>query len=220
MSSRNKTRYYFHGDRHEEMTDRYLCKFRDLFIREDEFELINNRYRNHAKLYEDLTHEIPFCSQYFRRPRDPYNIIKETSCVVHSKLFKWISRQTLRNNPISGLASAIVRDLDFPRDAPAVSHIMPKLESCYMAPEELIKEFVDEYRRFSNGSSFGARKNIPDKIRFEVFKRYLYVCQICGSKDRLEIDHIVPVSKGGSDDPSNLQPLCYPCNRGKGGNLQ
>ncbi len=32
---------------------------------------------------------------------------------------------------------------------------------------------------------------------------------------KLEVDHIMPVSRGGSDDISNLQLLCFECNRGK-----
>jgi ATP adenylyltransferase len=50
-------------------------------------------------------------------------------------------------------------------------------------------------------------------------------CTLCGSRpDRnsdveLDIDHIVPVSKGGSDDESNLQVLCAKCNRAKGNSL-
>ena len=50
-------------------------------------------------------------------------------------------------------------------------------------------------------------------------ERDLFTCQICGSsaKDgvRLEVDHIVPVSKGGKTEMSNLQTLCERCNRGK-----
>ena len=42
-------------------------------------------------------------------------------------------------------------------------------------------------------------------------------CKACGRDDlRLEVDHIVPVVKGGSSDPSNLQLLCGPCNKSKG----
>ena len=39
------------------------------------------------------------------------------------------------------------------------------------------------------------------------------------SDDRLEVDHVVPVCKGGTNDPSNLVAACFRCNRGKAGLL-
>ena len=62
------------------------------------------------------------------------------------------------------------------------------------------------------------RQPIPRKLRHEVFKRDGYRCRECGSsKDEtsLEIDHIVPVAKGGTNDIYNLQTLCRECNRMK-----
>lgn len=56
------------------------------------------------------------------------------------------------------------------------------------------------------------------KTRFEVFKRDLFTCQYCGNKPPsviLEVDHIIPKSKGGSDDIDNLVCSCFDCNRGK-----
>lgn len=40
-------------------------------------------------------------------------------------------------------------------------------------------------------------------------------CAWCGSTDKLEVDHITPHSKGGSDELENLQCLCETCNRSK-----
>lgn len=42
-------------------------------------------------------------------------------------------------------------------------------------------------------------------------------CQMCGTEDRLTVDHIVPRVLGGDDNPSNLQVLCSSCNSSKGG---
>lgn len=62
------------------------------------------------------------------------------------------------------------------------------------------------------------RKSISKKIRFEVFKRDSFTCQYCGKKAPdvvLEIDHIEPVSKGGTNELMNLVTSCFDCNRGK-----
>ena len=48
---------------------------------------------------------------------------------------------------------------------------------------------------------------------------YNYQCVICGEKKKLTIDHIVPLSKGGSDYIENIQPLCISCNSTKGTKL-
>lgn len=54
------------------------------------------------------------------------------------------------------------------------------------------------------------------KIRDRIFKRDDYTCRYCGRRGvRLECDHVVPVSRGGSHEDSNLVTACFPCNRSK-----
>ena len=50
----------------------------------------------------------------------------------------------------------------------------------------------------------------------ELGLRYKFKCANCEATENLTIDHIKPVSKGGTDDPSNLQLLCKSCNSSKG----
>lgn len=47
-------------------------------------------------------------------------------------------------------------------------------------------------------------------------EQYGNVCLACGAAGPLTADHVVPVSKGGSNDISNIQCLCKPCNSRKG----
>lgn len=64
-------------------------------------------------------------------------------------------------------------------------------------------------------------KPISKGQRYDVLVRDNSTCKICGNspaKDnscKLEIDHIIPRSKGGLTEVNNLQTLCKDCNRGK-----
>ena len=66
-----------------------------------------------------------------------------------------------------------------------------------------------------------ARRPISLKQRFRILRRDNFTCQSCGAspaKDTtviLEVDHIVTVSNGGTNDDSNLTTKCFDCNRGK-----
>lgn len=62
------------------------------------------------------------------------------------------------------------------------------------------------------------RKSLKNSIRFEVFKRDSFTCQYCGQKAPdviLEVDHIIPVKEGGTNDIMNLVTACRECNSGK-----
>ena len=63
---------------------------------------------------------------------------------------------------------------------------------------------------------------IPPKKRWRILEKYQFTCQYCGRKPPeviIEIDHILPLSKGGSNDESNLIVACKTCNSGKGGEI-
>jgi hypothetical protein len=62
------------------------------------------------------------------------------------------------------------------------------------------------------------RKSTGKRLRFAVFARDNFTCRYCGKQSdsvELQVDHIIPVSKGGSNDESNLVTSCVPCNQGK-----
>ena len=64
------------------------------------------------------------------------------------------------------------------------------------------------------------RTGIPEDVRVAVWRRDNGHCVRCGSRERLEYDHIVPVSRGGSNTVRNIELLCEMCNRSKGSEIQ
>lgn len=85
---------------------------------------------------------------------------------------------------------------------------------------------VIDGRRFYSGEVWKSierveRAKVSKELRQEIFERDGYTCVNCGStkKESLEIDHIMPISKGGKTEPGNLQTLCCNCNIRKGNNI-
>ena len=79
---------------------------------------------------------------------------------------------------------------------------------------------TEEYYKIKpNKGTYKKGRLISGTTRQNVLMRDNYTCQICGAtvKDgaKLELDHIIPYSKGGTNDESNLQVLCQQCNREK-----
>ncbi len=73
------------------------------------------------------------------------------------------------------------------------------------------RKLADEHAR--------ERAKMTNSLRYNIFKRDDFRCQICGhdAKDgvKLHVDHIKPIAKGGKTEEENLRTLCSRCNSGK-----
>lgn len=84
--------------------------------------------------------------------------------------------------------------------------------------------FLSEKIQF-NKSVAGQRALMTSKLRQHIKERDGFTCKQCGASVHeepnllLEIDHIIPVSKGGLTTEDNLQTLCWRCNRSKGSKI-
>ena len=89
---------------------------------------------------------------------------------------------------------------------------------------KLIK-YLSESIKFRN-TVMGQRALLTSKLRNKILARDKFKCQHCGlsiaeeSHLLLEIDHIIPLSKGGMTSEDNLQVLCWKCNRRKGNKIE
>lgn len=88
--------------------------------------------------------------------------------------------------------------------------------------ENILVRHIESKAPFTKKSKKKERGRMTLRLRFEVMKRDKFRCSICGARAgdiELEIDHIIPVSKGGKTEINNLQTLCFDCNRGKSSDL-
>jgi len=112
--------------------------------------------------------------------------------------------------------------------------IIPKVivEKLLQAPPEIIDLIIvsglweqDENNYFFANDRYFVfkghehRLKIPISIREQVLARDGNKCKYCESDSDLQIDHVIPWSKGGAHGINNFQTLCGTCNRKKGAKL-
>jgi hypothetical protein len=75
--------------------------------------------------------------------------------------------------------------------------------------------FLVPWKRASGKKVKWTSRYVSKELRATVLDRDQHKCCGCSSTRNLEIDHIVPISQGGTGDIDNLQVLCRSCNRAK-----
>jgi len=230
----DSVRYYLHGDAKELDRDLYYCAFCDAFQPRSHFtETIHearydgdhqSRYKRsrdawkviRSKNRARITRNIP----QLYRPMGALNLIGQLPASEKARtgrFYRWLKRQAERDDPIGDLGGDVQRDRTYPAGTDSLPTIRKYLlhrrvsDEVLQALEEAYQEFKSKTRR---------RSGLSLKLRFEVFRADDYKCRICGASGRegarLEVDHKVAVSKGGTDERANLWTLCFKCNQGKG----
>lgn len=88
----------------------------------------------------------------------------------------------------------------------------------HLCPVFKVAEPLTETKELRNIS-----RQISMVTQRRVMRRDNYICQICHKPipdDKINFDHIIPWSKGGSSDESNIRLLCENCNKARGNNFE
>ena len=88
----------------------------------------------------------------------------------------------------------------------------------HICPVFKVAEPLTETKELRNIS-----RDIPRPTQFKVLRRDGYICQNCKQHiddENINFDHIIPWSKGGPSEESNLRLLCAKCNKKRGNNFE
>lgn len=98
------------------------------------------------------------------------------------------------------------------------SELLLRIKHFVLKQEKELSRIEKEVQAFQNLTQVvnARREQIPESIRLFVWQRDQGKCAKCGSNEKLEFDHIIPIIKGGSNTERNIQLLCESCNRSKG----
>ena len=132
---------------------------------------------------------------------------------VWSYLLDYASQQEQRGS-IAGIdLEAVAVGLDMEED------VVSSIFFCLEEKERIKNGRITSWEKLQpkrEDSSSRPTAEVWAKIRTAIFERDNFTCRYCGSSGvRLECDHVIPVSKGGNHDESNLVTACFQCNRGK-----
>jgi hypothetical protein len=194
---------------------RYLCKYFNINIDEESRNAANEMLGNfesylesrqllqmkRENLFNQIKHSLPFVVRAFR-----------------ASLYKKLGLTEL------DLKSVIYPKYIFSYTSPGGnSSIQYTLELSVSQLQRFVK-WLDDKIKYKKSAQY-QRIIMTPSFREKIKARDGYACKKCGVSTKqeptllLEIDHIIPVVKGGLSVEENLQCLCWKCNRSKGAKL-
>ena len=116
---------------------------------------------------------------------------------------RWIKSERRKNNELryrqkpEAKKRAVERQMRYLKEKPELQAYKKRVDSIYIRRTQgRLKKWWNEQLKKQDGH-----------------------CLLCESTEKLGVDHIIPISKGGSDDTENLQILCHKCNAIKSNHL-
>lgn len=194
---------------------KYLCKYFNINIDEDAL----NKFEQLLNIYSSVEEGKKILNQKYQRILTyknliPKSILKKSNYRLHQEL---------------GLHQIDLKEIEYPKyvfqyiSAGGNSSMNTSIVFDVYELNKFIN-YLDKNIKWKN-SIRGQRALMTSDLRFYIKDRDNHTCQRCGNSTSkepnllLEIDHIIPLSKGGKTIESNLQTLCWRCNRSKGSKL-
>lgn len=176
---------------------------------------------------QDTLEKIDFCIRYlhlYEQMMDDMEILEDDISEylpAHVRMFALKNKIPYKVCDISyKLAENVEPEFSFLYVSPAGRS--ERAFDINITPSLLSKVESEIYKKLDKkGFSTTQRQMMTNDLREAIKKRDNYTCCICGNSVfnepnlLLEVDHIVPISKGGKTEASNLQTLCWRCNRSK-----
>ena len=195
---------------------KYLCKYFDINVSEETLSHLENALNNYLAAYQGKI--------LLEQERDR---LMQTLTDPLPSLFYKLSKSRLAKE--LGFEPVRLFDIDF--QTYRFQYVSSGGNSSYevsiildMENLEKFIKYIGDKLRLKN-SAKGQRALMTPQLREKIKQRDNNTCQRCWVSVKeepnllIEVDHITPISKGGTTTEDNLQALCWRCNRPKGAKL-
>ncbi len=161
-------------------------------------------------------HQLELFFQFDKIENERFNHFKKNILPLHEELISSKVKELIKAQEIAkknGLKESLKQKILDKENEKIEKEKRRQLES------QVRKELIEEGLLLNLTEADLKRELIPQEVLDRIWNRDGGRCVKCGSQEKIEFDHIIPFSKGGSNTYRNLQILCEQCNRQKSNNI-